>query len=231
MNTETIRIPVTDGEQVSAVLSLPESDRSPGPVGVILAHGAGNDMNHPLLVSLSQGLAKAGYRTLRFNFLYREKGRKRPDGQKILEKTWASVYQFLRDHPRYRPKTILAAGKSMGGRVAAQMVAEGLLPVTRLIFLGYPLHPPGRREKLRDSHFDQIETPMLFFAGTRDSLCDLSTLNKVLERLSAPWELQIIEGGDHSFRLPKSADRSQEEVYEQIFQKTLVWLEAGFTRD
>jgi predicted alpha/beta-hydrolase family hydrolase len=226
MNTETIRIPVRDAEQVSAVLSLPESDRSPGPVGVILAHGAGNDMNHPLLVSLSQGLVKAGYRTLRFNFLYREKGRKRPDGQNLLEKTWASVYQFLRDHPRYRPKKILAAGKSMGGRVAAQMVAEGLLHVTQLIFLGYPLHPPGRREKLRDSHFDQIETPMLFFAGTRDSLCDLSTLNRVLERLSAPWELQIIEGGDHSFRLPKSADRSQEEVYEHILQKTLAWLGA-----
>ena len=226
MNTETIRIPVRDGEQVSAVLSLPESDRSPGPVGVILAHGAGNDMNHPLLVSLSQGLVKAGYLTLRFNFLYREKGRKRPDGQNLLEKTWASVYQFLRDHPRYRPKTILAAGKSMGGRVVAQMVAEGLLPVTHLIFLGYPLHPPGRREKLRDSHFDHIETPMLFFAGTRDSLCDLATLNRVLERLSAPWELQIIEGGDHSFRLPKSAGRSQEEAYERILQRTLVWLEA-----
>jgi predicted alpha/beta-hydrolase family hydrolase len=231
MHTETIRIPVTDGEQVSAVLSLPESDRSSEPVGVILAHGAGNDMNHPLLVSLSQGLAKAGYLTLRFNFFYREKGRKRPDGQKLLEKTWASVFQFLQDHPRYRPEKILAAGKSMGGRVAAQMVAEGLLPVSHLIFLGYPLHAPGRREKLRDSHFDQIRTPMLFFAGTRDSLCDLATLNTVLERLSASWELQIIEGGDHSFRLPKSAGRSQEEVYEQILQKTLAWLEAEFTRD
>jgi predicted alpha/beta-hydrolase family hydrolase len=227
MNTETIRIPVMEGEQVSAVLSLPERNLASGSVGVILAHGAGNDMNHPLLGSLSQGLAKAGYLTLRFNFLYREKGRKRPDGQNILEKTWAGVYQFLRDHPRYRLDTILAAGKSMGGRVAAQMVAEGLLPVTHLIFLGYPLHPPGRKENLRDSHFDQIETPMLFFTGTRDSLCDLAALNRVLERLSVLWELQIIEGGDHSFRLPKSADRDQEAVYEQILQKTLAWLEAG----
>jgi predicted alpha/beta-hydrolase family hydrolase len=226
MNTETIRIPAMDGEQVSAVLSLPESNRAPGPVGVILAHGAGNDMHHPLLVSLSQGLVKAGYLTLRFNFLYREKGRKRPDRQNILEKTWASVYQFLRDHPRYKPEKIVAAGKSMGGRVAAQMVAEGLLSASHLIFLGYPLHPPGKKEKLRDSHFDQIEIPMLFFAGTRDSLCDLAALSRVLERLSASWELQIIEGGDHSFRLPKSAGRSQEEVYEQILQKTLKWLEA-----
>ena len=226
MNTEKLRIPIRDEEQVSAVLSLPENDLPAGPVGVILAHGAGNDMNHPLLVSLSQGLVKAGYLTLRFNFLYREKGRKRPDGQNILEKTWLSVFQFLQDHPRYRPENILAAGKSMGGRVAAQMVAEGLLPVTHLIFLGYPLHPPGKKEKLRDSHFDQIETPMLFFAGTRDSLCDLKALNTVLERLSASWELQIIEGGDHSFRLPKSAGRSQKEIYEQILQKTLSWLEA-----
>ncbi|MGW8220648.1 MAG: alpha/beta hydrolase family protein [Syntrophobacteria bacterium] len=227
MNTETIRIPAMDGEQVLAVLSVPESNRAPGSVGVILAHGAGNDMHHPLLVSLSQGLVKAGYLTLRFNFLYREKKRKRPDRQNILEKTWASVYQFLRDHPRYKPETIVAAGKSMGGRVAAQMVAEGLLPASHLIFLGYPLHPPGKKEKPRDSHFDQIETPMLFFAGTRDSLCDLAALNRVLERLSASWELQIIEGGDHSFRLPKSAGRSQEEVYEQILRKTLKWLEAA----
>jgi predicted alpha/beta-hydrolase family hydrolase len=226
MNTETIRIPVKDGEQVSAVLSLPENDLPPRPTGVILAHGAGNDMNHPLLVSLSQGLVKAGYLTLRFNFLYRDKGRKRPDGQNILENTWFSVYQFLQNHPRYRPEKILAAGKSMGGRVAAQMVAEGLLPVTHLIFLGYPLHAPGKKEKPRDSHFDQIKTPMLFFAGTRDSLCDLAALNRVLERLSASWELQIVEGGDHSFRLPKSDGRSQEEVYEEILQKTLAWLKA-----
>jgi hypothetical protein len=226
MNTETIRIPVKDGEQVSAVLSLPENDLPPRPTGVILAHGAGNDMNHPLLVSLSQGLVKAGYLTLRFNFLYRGKGRKRPDGQNVLETTWLSVYQFLQNHPRYRLEKILAAGKSMGGRVAAQMVAEELLPVTHLIFLGYPLHAPGKKEKPRDSHFDQIKTPMLFFAGTRDSLCDLAVLNRVLERLSASWELQIIEGGDHSFRLPKSDGRSQEEVYEHILQKTLAWLEA-----
>ena len=231
MKSETISIPVKDGEHVSAVLSLPESELPPRPVGVILAHGAGNDMNHPLLVSLSKGLVKAGYLTLRFNFLYREKGRKSPDGQNMLEKTWLSVFQFLQDHPRYRSEKILAAGKSMGGRVAAQMVAKGLLPVTQLIFLGYPLHAPGKKEKLRDSHFDQIRTPMLFFAGTRDSLCDLEALNTVLERLAASWELEIIEGGDHSFRLPKSSGRSQEEIYEQILRKTLAWLEAELTRN
>ena len=211
-------------EEVSAVISVPEKYRTGAGAGIILAHGAGNDMNHPLLVHVSEGLTASGYLTLRFNFLYREKGRRRPDRQEILETTWEKVYQFLRDHPRYRPKTILAGGKSMGGRVLSQMVAGGVLPVSRLVFLGYPLHPPGRIEEPRVSHFHQINIPMLFVAGTRDSLCNLSALEEILGRLSAPWELQIIEGGDHSFKLPKSATRAQEDVYQQILKATLEWL-------
>ncbi len=224
MKTESISIPVMEKEQISALLSMPEGYRTGERSGVILAHGAGNDMHHPLIFALSQDLAAAGYLTLRFNFLYREKGRKGPNRQDVLVSTWKSVYQFLRDHPEYKPKTIFAAGKSMGGRVAAQMVAEDLLPVSGLIFLGYPLHPPGKKEKLRDSHFDLIAIPMLFFAGTRDSFCDLEALNKVLERLSAPWELEVIEGGDHSFRLSKYGDVTQEEVYQRIVRRTVKWL-------
>ena len=224
MKTETVSIQIMEREEVSAVISVPEKNRTGAGVGIILAHGAGNDMNHPLMVHVSEGLAASGYLTLRFNFLYREKGRKRPDRQEILETTWEKVYQFLRDHPRYRPKIILAGGKSMGGRVVSQMVAGGVLPVSRLIFLGYPLHPPGRIEKPRGSHFHQIDIPMLFVAGTRDSLCNLAALEKILGKLSAPCELQIIEGGDHSFKLPKSATRTQEDAYQQILEATLEWL-------
>ena len=224
MKTEQIYIPISEREQSSAIVTVPQRYRAGEGEGVILAHGAGNDMNHPLLVAISNGLVEAGYLTLRFNFLYREKGRKRPDRQDVLMTTWQCAYEFLRDHQAYRPKRILAAGKSMGGRVASQMVAEGLLPVARLIFLGYPLHPPGKKDNLRDSHFSQISIPMLFFAGTRDSLCDVAVLESVLKRLSAPWQLEVIEGGDHSFRLPKSVDRTQDEVYQEILQKTLEWL-------
>ena len=205
MQAKKISIHINEKNHTSAILSVPTGYHSKGGTGIILAHGAGNDMNHPLLVDLSQGLVEAGYLTIRFNFLYREKGRNRPDRQDVLVDTWQSVYLFLRNNPEYRPEKILAAGKSMGGRVASQMVAEGLLPAARLIFLGYPLHPPNKKDNLRDSHFDQINIPMLFFAGTRDSLCDLAALTKVLERLSANWELEIVEGGDHSFRVPKSA--------------------------
>ena len=227
MKTETVSIQLMDGAQVSAVVTMPQGYQAGEGTGVILAHGAGNDMNHPLIVYVAEGLAASGYLGLRFNFLYRERDRKGPDRQEVLVATWEKVYQYLQNHQEYRPKTILAAGKSMGGRVASQMVAQGLLPVSRLIFLGYPLHPPGKKEKLRDSHFDQITIPMLFFAGTRDSLCNLAALEQVLKRLSTSWELQIIDGGDHSFKLPKAASRTQEEVYQQILDRTLEWLKAG----
>ena len=226
MQATEISVRINEKEHTSAILSVPAGYQSGRGTGIILAHGAGNDMNHPLLVELSQGLIRAGYLTLRFNFLYREKGRKGPDRQDVLVTTWQSVYSFLRDHPEYRPQTIFAAGKSMGGRVASQMVAQGLLPVARLIFLGYPLHPPGKKEKLRDSHLYQIKIPMLFFAGSRDSLCDLEALGRVLKRFSSPWELEIVEGGDHSFRLPKSTGLTQDEIYQRILVKTLEWLEA-----
>jgi len=113
----------------------------------------------------------------------------------------------------------------MGGRVASQMVADGLLPASRLIFLGYPLHGLGKTDKLRDAHLYRIKIPMLFFVGTRDRLCDLAQLEGVLGKLEAPWNLETIEGGDHSFRLPKSALTTQQEVFEKILKNTLEWLE------
>lgn len=225
MKTEDTFIPVGKKARVSAAISAPESYRSGEGTGVIVAHGAGNDMNHPLIVSFCRGLAKAGYLTLRFNFPYREKGRRTPDRQETLIATWQSVHQYLVDHSKYKPERIVAAGKSMGGRLASQMVAEGLLPVVRLIFLGYPLHPPGRKDKLREKHFQRITIPMLFFAGSRDSLCDLTLLKEVLRRLPGPWELEVIEGGDHSFRLPRSPDTSQEEVHKWILERSVRWLE------
>jgi hypothetical protein len=112
----------------------------------------------------------------------------------------------------------------MGGRVASQMAADGMLPVEALVFLGYPLHPPGKKDQLRDAHLYRIAAPMLFFAGTRDALCDIDLLKNVLSRLSAPWELETIAGGDHSFDLPKSSGVAAEDVYEKIMKKTDRWL-------
>jgi predicted alpha/beta-hydrolase family hydrolase len=226
METRNVSIPIETGEHVSGVLGIPGAYRTDEGTGIILAHGAGNDMNNPVIVFLAGGLAEAGYLTLRFNFLYKEKGRKAPDPQSILIRTWESVHAFLRGHPEYGPRRILAAGKSMGGRVASQMVAEGLLPAAGLIFLGYPLHPPGQKDKLRTAHLFQLSVPLLFFAGTRDTLCDLSLLRETLAQLSIPWDLEVIRDGDHSFKVPKSSGLTQGEIYRRILQKTVEWLRA-----
>ena len=220
---EEVLIPVGEREHTAGILTLPKGDLKQA--GVIVAHGAGNDMKTPLLVTFSEGLAAAGYPTLRFNFLYTERGRKAPDTYETLAKTWASAATFFRERLGSRIDSWVAAGKSMGGRVASQMVADGLLSAGRLIFLGYPLHPAGNKEKLRDAHLYRITVPMLFFAGTRDPLCDLTKLRPVLSRITAPSDLYVIEGGDHSFHVPKSAGTAESEVYRRIIQETLRWME------
>ena len=217
-----IRIPVTDKEETSAVLSLPTGKARS--TAIVVAHGAGNDMNTPLLEAFSEGLAGAGYPTLRFNFLYREHGKKAPDSPAVLEKTWLAAHRFMNESSGLEVSTFVAAGKSMGGRIASQMVASGILPAAGLVFLGYPLHPAGSREKLRDAHLYDIMVPMLFFAGTRDPLCDLRLLDAVLKRLRHQWDLHTIEGGDHSFHVPKSAGLGDREIFSAIIKKTLEWL-------
>jgi predicted alpha/beta-hydrolase family hydrolase len=226
MKKKPVSIPLETGEHVSGVLSVPDEFRASEGTGIIVAHGAGNDMNNPLIVFLSEGLAETGYLTLRFNFPYKEKGRKSPDPESVLIRTWQSACQYFRE---WGPGAVVAAGKSMGGRIALQMVAEGLLHAEGLIFLGYPLHPPGDKERLRVAHLLRVTVPLLFFAGTRDSLCDLSLLKGVLRQLSVPWDLEIIEGGDHSFHVPKSSGLTQEGIYGRILRKTVQWLRSeGF---
>lgn len=224
MPTKQVRITVGEKDSVAGVLSVPEGYSREHTTGIILSHGAGNDMDNAMIVHLAEGLAAAGYLTLRFNFLYREKGKKSPDSQDRLVHTWQCVYRFLNEQPEYGVTGIIATGKSMGGRVASQMVADGLLPAQRLVFFGYPLHAPGKKEHPRADHLYRIKIPMLFFAGTRDALCDLATLKDVLGHLEASWDLDIIDGGDHSFDLPKSAEMTQHEVYDRILNKTLEWL-------
>ncbi len=221
MRNETVTIPIAEAEKVSGILSIPDSGTD---TGIILAHGAGNDMNHPTLSFLADGLTREGYLTLRFNFLYREKGKRSPDSQDVLYLAWQGVYRFLVEHPEHGPKHIVAAGKSLGGRIASQMAAEKKLQVERLVFLGYPLHAPGKKDRVRDAHLYEIPIPMLFFAGSRDPFCDLQLLREVLSKLIAPWELELIEGGDHSFNVPKSYAMDPTEIYDQIVCKTVEWL-------
>ena len=230
MDSRRLTIPVTEDESVSAILTMPANKKRMYSAGVIAAHGAGNDMENELLVAFTDGLAKAGYPTLRFNFPYKEKGLKAPDSSKKLEDTWEAVYRHFQKNSAVNVKHIIAAGKSMGGRIASQMVAEKRLPMEGLIFLGYPLHPAGDQSKIRDAHLYQVEIPMLFFAGTRDSLCDMTKLQAVLKKLSAPWKLEIIEGGDHSFHVPKSMGIPESEIFDRIVTTAKQWIKTIFAQ-
>jgi hypothetical protein len=225
MVNEPTSIEILEKGSVSAILSGPDLLSDSNKTGVIIAHGAANDMNNSLIVAVTDSLAAAGYTTLRFNFPYKEKGKKSPDTEPTLIRTWQGAVTHLLNNERFPVDRVVAAGKSMGGRIASQMVAADQMAVEALIFLGYPLHAPGRTDKLRDSHLYEIKKPMLFFAGTRDPLCNMEKLREVLHRLTGQFDLEIVEGGDHSFKLPKSSSSSEDSVHRQIVAKCLQWLE------
>lgn len=224
VSDEYVFIPFKKKGKITGLISVPDGFQPGRNPGVILAHGAGNDMFNPLLSHMAHVLEQAGYLCLRFNFPYRDRGRKSPDSEDVLSAAWVSVFEYLKSHPQCSPSAIVMGGKSLGGRIASQVVASGLVDAAGLIFLGYPLHAPGKKEFLRDAHFSRITVPMLFFAGTRDPFCDIDALKRVLSKLSAPCSLEIIEGGEHSFKMPSSSDMSEEEVHARILGKALSWL-------
>lgn len=225
MIVKKVTIDIGNTFSVSAVLTGPDSPGRSLPTSVVIAHGAGNDMHNDLIVAVAEGLAAAGHVTLRFNFPYKERGKKSPDGPATLIRSWQCAYAYLENNPYLPVDRIVAAGKSMGGRIAAQMVAAGEMKAAALIFLGYPLHAPGRTDRLKDAYLYNIHVPMLFFAGTKDPLCRMDKLEAVLDGLQGPRDLEIVEGGNHSFNLPKSSSRPATAVHRQIIEKCVQWLD------
>jgi predicted alpha/beta-hydrolase family hydrolase len=225
MNKYQIRIPIERQRFVEGRLDIPEGNTVAGRTAVVMAHGAANDMHEPLLQYLAQGLCAAGFLALRFNFPYRTEGRKRPDSQRILESAWLETVNWLQTQADFPVERVVAGGKSMGARVASQLAGAGRLEADRLAFWGYPLHPPGRKSQMRDDHLDPIRKPMLFVTGTRDAFCDMTLLRGVVDRLGERATLEIVEDGDHSFRLSKTSTTRQDDVYAHILERTLVWLQ------
>ncbi|WDP89934.1 MAG: dienelactone hydrolase family protein [Desulfobacter sp.] len=219
-----LSIPLDTGDSVSAVLHLPEPPPSPevDSRGVVIAHGMSNDMNNPLIVAMARGLAQNGVGCLRFNFLYRERQKKSADPEHRLIHTFAQAMARMKKEIGSGP--LIAAGKSLGARMAAQAAANGDIAPKKLIFLGYPLHAPGRKDKLRDAPLYRIKQPMLFFEGTRDPFCDLALMDKVLEKITTPVRLNVVDNGDHGFGLPKSDPRPREEIFSGMLETCLDWL-------
>ena len=221
---EYVFVPAEHGGKISTLVSCPQNYDASKKPAVIIAHGAGNDMFNPLITHMANVLEQAGYLCVRFNFPYRDKGRRSPDSDDVLMTTWLSVYQYFKNHPAYQPERVVVAGKSLGGRIASQAVAAGLLNACGLILLGYPLHPPGKKDILRDAHLHKIDVPLLFVEGSHDPFCDVTILKDVLSRIKAPWTLDVIEGADHSFKMPVNSGVTEEQVYARILGKTLSWL-------
>lgn len=222
MAERSLSIPIVGSSPVSGVIYAPRTRAKRSGLAVVLGHGAGNDMNAPLVVDVAGRLAARGHTVLRFNFVYKELGRKAPDRQPLLEKAYeAAIERMLED----RPERLVIGGKSMGGRIASLLAARGVR-ADGLLFLGYPLHPAGKRSPLRDAHLPAIPAPLLFLQGTRDPLCDLTLLRPVLKRLGERASLHVIEGGDHSLDLLKSAGRTRESVLEEIDLAIDGWLKA-----
>jgi uncharacterized protein len=166
---------------------------------LVLGHGAGSGMRSPFMAGFAEAIGRLGVATLRFDFPYMQAGRRAPDRAPVLVEAWREAFASARERAGTRP--VFAGGKSMGGRIASMAVAEGM-PAAGLVFLGYPLHPSGRPDKIRDAHLDAVPAPMLFLQGTRDAFARPDLLAGVIARLGPRAGLVAVEGGDHSFRVP-----------------------------
>ena len=182
-------------------------------IAVILAHGAGQGISSPFMKFFHEALQQRGFLSVQFNFDYMNSGRKIPDPQPKMQTLYRQVVEEVADV--HRPASIIIGGKSMGGRVASY-IAGDTSQVSGLAFLGYPLHPPGKQDQMRDSHLYDINMPMLFLSGTRDTFADRALLQSVADRLGKRATLVWTEGGDHSLKAGKSGTSTLEAAADTI---------------
>ena len=168
----------------------------------------------------AQTLEAAGFSVVRFNFPYREKGSGRPDPMPVLKAAVAEA--AARARKELAPRKLIIGGRSMGGRAASMLAADGF-ECDGLLLLAYPLHPAGQPEKLRDAHLAQIRVPVLCFNGTRDALCERELMDPIVSR-AASWQMHWLEGADHSFHVLKSSGRTDEQVMEEVGATAQRWL-------
>jgi predicted alpha/beta-hydrolase family hydrolase len=203
---------------VSGLLLRPDGAR----LLYVVAHGAGAGMRHPFLESIAQRLAERSIATLRYQFPYMEQGARRPDPPAVAA---ATVRAAVAEAARLAPELpLVAGGKSFGGRMTSTAQAEEPLSAVRgLVFLGFPLHPPGRPGDSRAEHLAQVRIPMLFLQGDRDGFADLKLLRPVVKRLGVGATLHLVEGGDHSFHVLKRSGRTDADVISELADAIVKW--------
>jgi uncharacterized protein len=206
------------------MLSVYPSDHAAA--GLVLAHGAGAGQQSRFMVEAAEALAARGITTATFDFPYVTEGRKVPDKAPVLEAAWRTAIDAARAHPSFQELPLFIGGKSMGGRIASHVAAQGVEGISGLVYFGYPLHPPGRPDQRRDKHLPSIAQPMLFVQGTRDLFGTATEIEALLPALNPRAGLFTVADGDHSFKVRvKIAGKKQEAVLAAIFDAA-----AGFIR-
>jgi predicted alpha/beta-hydrolase family hydrolase len=194
----------------------------------VLAHGAGADQRHRFMVTVASSLAAAGVHVVTFNFLYTEQKRRSPDRAPLLEETWRAVVEGIAT--TVSPNGVLVVGgKSMGGRIASHVLASppatpAWSRVKGLVLLGYPLHPPGKPDAPRTAHLPQIRVPILLVQGTRDAFGTQAEVTPVFDALPVEVTYDFIDGGDHSFAVPKSSELTERDVVGGVTARTAAWI-------
>ena len=187
---------------------------------LILAHGAGAGQKSAWMVNAAKAIADRGITCATFDFPYITAKRKVPDRAPVLEACWVdALAEARREVTTLR---LFIGGKSMGGRIASHVAAAGVADLSGLVFFGYPLHPPGRPDQRRDAHLPQIREPMLFIQGSRDAFGNEEEMTELVRTLQSA-ELHVIEGGDHSFRVP-GGGKAQEPAFEEVIRTAVEWM-------
>lgn len=233
---EKFSVNVNDRESVTALL-YGASKRERTRVTVLLGHGAGANQMNAFMRMFASGLATRGFDAMTFNFLYTEQGRRFPDPKARLEACYLAVIQAALTHKKLKGNRLVIGGKSMGGRIASQVAAaisdlKSQIPkhnsitidIAALVFLGYPLHPPGKPDQLRAEHLKNIRASMLFVQGSRDAFGTPEEIRAVIKKFRLPATLHVVEGSDHSFKVPKSSPVTQPQVYETVMNEVADWL-------
>lgn len=223
---EELTIKVNEGDAVTAMLYAAPKKLRLG-ITLVLGHGAGAGQLHPFMCLFASGMADRGIDALTFNFFYMEQRRSVPDPKAKLESCYLAVIEAATSQKKLKGNRLVVGGKSMGGRIASQVAAQPdrAHEIGALVFLGYPLHPPGRPDKLRDTHLPEIKAPMLFVQGSRDTFGTPEELRAVFKKHHLSPMLHVVEGGDHSLKVPKSLGVTQDQVYASVMDTIAGWLQ------
>lgn len=222
---ERFSVEIAPGQRITALAYSAAGEHRAG-ITLILAHGAGAGQSSAFIVAFATALAARGIDIVTFNFPYMEHARRIPDPGARLEASYRAVIAAVRERSLSAPVRLAIGGKSMGGRIASQVAAGNISELSALVFLGYPLHPPGRPDRLRAAHLSAVKAPMLFVQGSRDALGTPDELRPIIAQIGPRAELYVVEGGDHSFKVPKSAGARQQDVHRAIQERIETWLRA-----